>query len=538
MAVILAVLLITLCIGLWCLPNNNDVMTYHLPRIMHWIQNGQIGSYFSGTNRQIYQHPGAEYLQLQVYLLTGSDSAMHLVQWMALVGCILASGLIVRALHGPAAAAWLAMMLVATTPMAIFQSTSCKNDLLLSAFALTAIWLTLSLRSIRRSWLLELALMLACGGVLFIKITGYVYLPPLVLGVGCMAWHRRGLFRAITLTAGTGLVTVCLIAWQWVSCWMVFGSIFGVNAQQLRPHGNLPAAIVINLLRNLGSELSTPVQTINNLMVQSFTVSLSLVGLNIHDTRSLSYSDTYFLNANHVLSEDHAGAPLLMTLILIAMVRIIWRGTNYTRAYLAIWILACVMFSVIVSWDQWMTRLLLPLMLTATPLVAVSLNFHHWPAMGKRSLLWLCLVMATPALLFNHSRSLLGPYSIFTHNRTQVQLISFPIEQRDINQIIPQLEQRNARDLALDLGGGLQYLFWQRLGGPAHVHLIQVQSRLEPSTEPHSEPNHDPLWLITFTDKSSPPHTTSTRYVGQVRYDRVWQGDQYALFKRSASEQQ
>lgn len=75
-------------------PNQGDVHVYHLPRVMHWQQNGNVGFYQTGILRQLFQAPGAEFAILHLYLVTGSDQFFNMVSWVGLVGSLIGVSLI------------------------------------------------------------------------------------------------------------------------------------------------------------------------------------------------------------------------------------------------------------------------------------------------------------------------------------------------------------------------------------------------------------------------------------------------------------
>ncbi|WP_412541061.1 hypothetical protein R8Z50_00030 [Longispora sp. K20-0274] len=54
-------------------PNNFDSMTYHLPRIEHWVQQHTVEVFAVRIHRQVTYPPGAEYLMLHLRVLTGGD---------------------------------------------------------------------------------------------------------------------------------------------------------------------------------------------------------------------------------------------------------------------------------------------------------------------------------------------------------------------------------------------------------------------------------------------------------------------------------
>ena len=75
------ILIITLTTALVASPNNWDSMTYHLSRVMHWIQNENVNFYPTQIDRQLTQPPFAEYFILHLQLLNGSDRFANIVQW-------------------------------------------------------------------------------------------------------------------------------------------------------------------------------------------------------------------------------------------------------------------------------------------------------------------------------------------------------------------------------------------------------------------------------------------------------------------------
>jgi hypothetical protein len=77
----LAIILVVSCFMAFIYPPNNwDSMTYHLPRIEHWLQNKTLRHYFSSNQRQLISAPFAEMLILQGRSLSGNNWLMNLVQ--------------------------------------------------------------------------------------------------------------------------------------------------------------------------------------------------------------------------------------------------------------------------------------------------------------------------------------------------------------------------------------------------------------------------------------------------------------------------
>jgi hypothetical protein len=117
-------------------PTNWDSMTYHLARLVYWIQNRSVDGYPTGIPRQVDLAPGGEYLLLLLQLVAGSDRLANLVQLLSWVILAAAAPPLARLAGAPRRLAPWAAVLVAALPMGVLQATSTQNDLVAAALAL------------------------------------------------------------------------------------------------------------------------------------------------------------------------------------------------------------------------------------------------------------------------------------------------------------------------------------------------------------------------------------------------------------------
>ena len=132
-------------------PNNWDSMTYHMPRVAHWSQNGSVAHYPTHILRQLWLGPWAEFAIMHLYLLTGGDRLANLVQWLAFAGCAVGAAVVAGELGGGRRARGLAAVACATLPMAIAQASSTQNDLVASFWLLSLGYWVLRFRAAPRS---------------------------------------------------------------------------------------------------------------------------------------------------------------------------------------------------------------------------------------------------------------------------------------------------------------------------------------------------------------------------------------------------
>jgi len=96
------VLVVTGVVAVVTPPNNWDVLDYHLPRQIYWMQQGGVGIFPSSDFRQIAFAPFAEYVGLHLMTLSAGDAYANMVQWGAFLLSAVAASLVARNLGGGA----------------------------------------------------------------------------------------------------------------------------------------------------------------------------------------------------------------------------------------------------------------------------------------------------------------------------------------------------------------------------------------------------------------------------------------------------
>lgn len=166
-----------LILALIASPNNWDSMTYHLGRIVHWIQNGDINFYPTNIMRQLNFPPFSEIMMMHLFLLSGNDNLMNVVQWFSYISLAITSPLIYDELGGNPKSRTLVSVLAIAIPMAILQASSTQNDLVASYLIILAIWRLILL--IKKVSLFNLVtLSISASLAFYTKTVSYIYLLP------------------------------------------------------------------------------------------------------------------------------------------------------------------------------------------------------------------------------------------------------------------------------------------------------------------------------------------------------------------------
>lgn len=473
-------------------PMNWDSMTYHLPRVMHWSQNGTTSFFPTHITRQDWLQPGAEYVLLHLQLLCGGDRLLNLVQWLASVGSVIASSAIAAELGAGTAGQWLAAVATATVPMAVLQSSSTQNDLVVG------FWLSCMVFSIlrfRRTGRLQDALGagLALGLALLTKGTAGLLAAPFVATVLLPPSARR--VKALVLMA---VVAMGINAPFLLRNVRVFGSAGGPAAirETLLNVRHDPGGIGANLLRNAAIHFGTPFEGANRVARR---VVLWILGTEANDPGQIWPGATFDIPGSRY-REDRDGNPLHLALFLgavLAMSSSRSRRDVTSTLYVLCLLASFVLFSAALRWQPWHSRLHLPLFLLAGPVIgrALGRGRRHAVAIGS-----VCLAAVIPWLLGNATRPLIGNWSVFHTPRPWMYFASRPAIARDTLDAVDYLVATDKREVGLVLGGDdYEYPLWallrQRSRGAVRIRHVNVAN--ETATLPAPAEDFIPQALVT-----------------------------------------
>ena len=170
-------------------PNTVDVLTYHLPRVAHWIQAGNVEFYPTNIERQLFNNPFAEYTILHLQILSGGDFYANLVQFFSFVSLGIVASLIAAKFRLDKFYQLLTVLIVSTIPIAILQASSAKNDLVVSLFI--CCFLYFYIQAAENNELSNFIFAgLALGLALLTKGNAYLYCFPIGLFIFLSGFRR------------------------------------------------------------------------------------------------------------------------------------------------------------------------------------------------------------------------------------------------------------------------------------------------------------------------------------------------------------
>jgi hypothetical protein len=418
-----------LLIALLAAPNNFDSMTYHLSRVMHWQQQRSLAYFPTPNLRELHAGPWAETAMLQFQILAGSDRLAAAVQWIAMIGCLIGVSYIVKLLDGSRDAQALAGFIAVTIPMGILQSTSTQNDYVVSLWlvCLTAF----SLESLAKGPTRESSFLIgaALGLGVLTKPTILVFAAPVGLwfGIAVMRKLRLAAWKPTVIIIATVLM---LNGADVARSYMLFGAPLGPLAEGADDtslgylnDGMTIRLLLSNLVRNSASQLATSSE-VRNAAVQRETERVhEWLAVDLNDPRT-TWTGSHFV-VRALQSEDAAGNPLHFALIGLSTLLLVRFRTPRLVLFGVCLLVGFTLFSLVLKWQPWHTRLLLPIHVMASAFVAVMLRKTFHPVL-------LVLVMVAlagttvPDLLRLPGRPIRGPKSILVRDRISQYFVRRP----------------------------------------------------------------------------------------------------------------
>jgi hypothetical protein len=421
--------LIILAVGLTaCIapPNTVDALRYHLPRLVAWLQNGNLGVFPAPDAQQLFQPPWAEFAMLHLFALAGGDALVNFVEWFSLIGCAIAVSLIAQRLGAGLRGQTLAAVISIAIPQGLLQASGAKNDYA-EAFWLAAFtyFLLGALEDRRRQSFAKAGLSL--GLALLTKGTAFVFAPGVALGCWLVAWSMnfapKPSLATLRKIAVMGVLALLINAGHYTRNLRVFGSPLGCSSadcDQHFPFRNdrlLPSDLFSNIIRNAALHFNVFDRRVGDVAYRASASLIRSTGADPNDPAT-TWPGMTFLPPEPDYHEYYGSDFIHLLLIPICVVLALrlrpWRAPRGTAnpgyallGYAAGLTLAFVLFCGVLRWQPWHTRLHLPLFVLWAPFMATVLEAAA-PAWLGATVGATLLMLAWPFAIENQTRPLAG----------------------------------------------------------------------------------------------------------------------------------
>jgi dolichyl-phosphate-mannose-protein mannosyltransferase len=521
---------VTLLIAVIAPPNTWDSMTYHMPRVMHWIQFGTVAFHPTSVSRELWPYPFAEYGILHLQLLSGGDRFANLVQWGSSLTSAVGGSLIARYFVSGAAVQWLTALAAVTIPMGIMQATSTQNDYVTAGWLVCMVYYLLRLSSDRGAWMWP-----AVGAGLSLGLGALTKPTIAFFAVPFLVWtmlRKQGLRQMGAVVRACAVI--CLLSLVICCGHLIRISDFDYEADYIA-HANqeLSARVMVStLLRSVTLHMGTNWPGVNEAVTNVVVALHRPLGLDVVDplsTQTPKYVE-YSVRRPYI-HEDHAGNPWHLLLFTLTFLWAAWQARRGGPGRDALFYCLCVvagacLVCLIGRWSPWNSRFHLPLFVVSTPVIAQFLA-GIWKSRLAAIAAVLLAFSSVPHLLDNHSRPLRGGRSILELDREHVMFNNRSRLRVDYAAGLEYLNAIGCTDIGLALRGEeWEYPLWPMAARRSDEPPVLRHVRFHPESVKYAaEPLESPCALIAS------PRESPVVDVSGVRFRRVWESEKLSLYQ-------
>jgi len=475
------IVITTMMIAIIAPPNTWDSMTYHMSRVLHWIQNQSVFHYPTHIQRQLFLSPWAEFSIMHFQILIGSDRFANLVQWLSMVGSLIGVSLIAKLQGADLRGQILAALIVTTIPMGILQSSSTQTDYVVSFWLVCFVYYLLEVKKDPKM-IYSLYTGASLGLAVLTKATSYFYAFPFMVWFGLAElrrlrwriWKPFLIILTIALTINIGHYTRNIDLYKNPISDTAYREMNSNDLSSL-------SSIISNSFRNISLHIGTPFRQVNK-SIETFANYLhKLIGIGVNDRRTTFLSTKFDIHFS--FHEDDAGnfvhlALILLSLFLLFLMREQMKSLKlgyypFTLAFR--FFLLCVF----IKWTPWHARYHLPLFVLSSTFVAITFSHVLWQKITKLIIIIL-LLLALPFVFNNYSRPLIGKKNIFNSSRTELSFYIRPHLKAPYIGAINFLMDKGCKDIGLVIDGDYaedywEYPFWSLLKEKHKQELFRLE---------------------------------------------------------------
>jgi len=488
-------------------PNTFDSMTYHMSRVMHWVQNQSISFYPTTILRQLLPAPWAEYAILHLQLLSGSDRYANFVQWFSLLISLVGVSAIAAELGAKAQGQWWAAVLCASIPMGILQATSTQTDYAVAMWLVCFVYacvLFIKTSTLSSAAVAGLALGLAC----LTKPTAYIFAAPLLVWLGLDSLFKKPAKIWVQLLV-IPFAFLLINAGHFYRSYVLTGSPLGQAIEQgeysYDSQLRTVPAVASSVMKNIGLHLETGTR-LDHWVDRSIFHAHRAIGLEVNDSRT-TWPGFDFKVQGLSHHEDYAGnlwhALLILTTALAYF--LFMKRAQLPTIYFLTLICGFLLFCGYLRWQPWHSRLQLPLFVLWTPFLALVLEkaqqftirdfiYVQFPALNKRLpcffkisewvsqvrlgalLVFITALASLPFLHDSVTKPLFGSRSVFVTPRAEQYFAANPSLMSSYIDVGRYLNDGHCQRVGLlGFGNDFEYPLWVLINEGREANPIRIE---------------------------------------------------------------
>lgn len=464
-------ILIMLIIALNTIPFNWDSMTYHLSRIMHWIQNKSVDYYPTNINRQIVSPPMAEYILMNIHLIFDNDILFNILQWYSYAFSAYLIYKICRNFKVNKEIAAFGSIIFLTMNIAIAESVTTQVDLfsgmiLLLFIYYTQYFISVDKLEINKNNIFKLLLYASLVGIGYIS-KSQICLVMLIFLLYLLINRIYKKEKVKNMIIYALIATFTILPFILPSFYRNYKETGDILASEYFSRISIgtynPKYVFVNILKNYCSSSNNFVYLQANQERAERVVKIAeKMNVDINDDK-ITFTGDFKSSQNPSYHCDSATVPILMILFMGAFISTIGyviysliKRKNFSEILILIILFLGILINfIIVRWQPWVTRLLIPSYILMCIYIAYTINIFK-EFLIKSKILGIFIIgmtiylvySANPAIEYNKRKAV-------TYRQEKNQYAMYFAERRIYKQYVSisnYIKEKNYNIIGLKLG--------------------------------------------------------------------------------------
>ncbi|MFC6194448.1 ArnT family glycosyltransferase [Dyadobacter subterraneus] len=412
-AAIVFFILPLLFLAIYSPPNNFDAHSYHLNRILYWINNGNLDHFPTVHIQQLYLNVFAEYIVLDTVLLSGSDYFAGLVQFGSFLGSLAGISLLAKRFGLKQNGQLLSIIFLLTLPIGIFESTSAQVDYVACFFFIVFVNSGFDLLE-KKSWLTLVIMLLSLSFGGFTKYTVFIFAIPFTVFFALRILLQYGFLYAAKVLVLALVILAFTFTPFFYRNYQLFGNVMSppenstLFAEKIPVDKHSVTFAISGIVKNIGLHLGLPSTGFNEFLTSKILNFHNAIDVEIDDLalRLDPFSVRYSVHEDMVPNTIHLWLMLLATIALLFV-----KGARNFKWFWLFSILGFVLFCSLLKFQLWSTRTHMPFFAMGAILIAyVYTQVLKW----KTVYLIIPLMLISTVFVVGNPNKALIPIGYFT----------------------------------------------------------------------------------------------------------------------------
>lgn len=501
--------IVLLGLAIYTVPYNWDSMTYHLSRIAHWTQNKSVAHYATGDVRQVTSPPLAEFVNLQVYILSGQrDNLFNLLQYASFVTNAGLIYFITKRLGGKKNYCWLSVLLFVSMPIAFAEALTTQVDHFSTMWLLMFIYFLLDILDLNYHLCLNKESI--CNVIILSSCIAFGYLakPSILFAMVFFAlWllgvciYRKDKVGDVLVLIILAVAIICLIILPEVLRNLIsFGAISAPIAGARQLIGTLnPVYMIVNGIKNYTMNIPNAYIECTAFVEHIVYWIAYKLGVEINHPSIAEDGRVFFLHSPGQYNHDMAINPVVVIAATLTLIWLVIRRTKKEKwefAEIYSWISMCAffVFCLILRWEPYVTRYMLSYLAILCPVIAIWLaNMKKrkmaYAAIGIIS--FLCIV-EIPNLFKYHGKICMDQSA---EDRCAAYFYTRSQDEEEYVELIQILNEAEFNSLGLYFNGDTyEYPIWAMVEKEVKIETIMVNNE----TAKYADKNFQPEAIVVI----------------------------------------